>query len=200
MDEAAAEPRGQRIERLARAGEVLENARQLARDPSSVTSQPIAAKRGNIEYEIYYLDALKAEETASGYDRILLLGSDCPQCGAPSLIVRSRPSGVVSQNCLGTLLATTGRRTDHRPRSVRIDELPPVDCGSCRTRMKTGRSATGNYTYECSACARSSEVHTLVRSWDEFFPYSPLGRTCGRCGTFIAGSLACPTCGRNDTR
>ena len=93
--------------------------------------------------------------------KAILLGSLSRCHGSRSIIVRSRPGGFVTQNC----------EVCHRPRALRLDEIPPLNCQLCGNALNSFHIPWGNYAYECRNCRRTTEVASIVPHWDELFDY-----------------------------
>ena len=83
----------------------------------------------------------------------------------PSLIVRSREGGFVTQNCLEC----------GKPRTLAFSELPELLCGECEDDLIPFKNNHGNYAYQCSKCGTSFELASIVPPWDEHFPYAGFG-------------------------
>lgn len=84
---------------------------------------------------------------------------------SPSLIVRSREGGFVTQNCLvcGT------------PRTLSVSELPELLCGKCEKPLFRFINTFKNYAYACVICGTSFELAAIVPSWEERFDYDGFG-------------------------
>jgi len=83
----------------------------------------------------------------------------------PSLIVRSREGGFVTQNCLKC----------GKPRSLSFTELPELLCGECENDLVPFINADHNYAYRCPNCDTSFELASIVPWWHEYFPYMGFG-------------------------
>src|ERR1043166_3003788 len=95
-----------------------------------------------------------------------LYGSRCRCQGVPSLIVRSREGGFVTQNCVHT----------GRPRAIHLQELPDIQCAQCHALMEAFTSPeTNNYAYRCPKCHRSVELPDIDPHWSERFEYFGYG-------------------------
>lgn len=88
------------------------------------------------------------------------------QChGSPSLIVLSRPGGLVSQNCIEC----------GKPRLLSSSELPTIICDLCSKEMKSFINADKNYAYECQECGKVVVLPNIVPLWQDRFEYHGLG-------------------------
>lgn len=87
------------------------------------------------------------------------------QChNAPSLLVRSREGGFVSQNCL---------KCGH-PNYVSIDQLPKLICEICYGDLKIGTNRERNYEYSCPKCERKWVLADKLPHWSDLFAYCGL--------------------------
>lgn len=91
----------------------------------------------------------------------------CYKCGktAQRIIVRSRPGGLVSQNC----------ESCGHPNKVGLRQLPPLDCPHCGNALEPFTNHRKNYAYGCSLCDTATELASMVPHWDELFEYDGLG-------------------------
>jgi predicted nucleic acid-binding Zn ribbon protein len=80
---------------------------------------------------------------------------------SPSLIVRSRQQGFVTQNCLEC----------GEPRSLPFDDLPNLSCEGCDLELKRFINERKNYAYACDRCGISFELASLVPHWNKRFEY-----------------------------
>lgn len=82
---------------------------------------------------------------------------------SPSLIVRSRAGGFVTQNCI----------TCGFPRLLPFDQLPELSCDDCKQPLVafTKSPPNYNYAYRCEGCDQGFELHERVPHWDERFEY-----------------------------
>ena len=96
---------------------------------------------------------------------LVLRGSESSCCRAPSLIVRSRERGFVTQNC----------ETCGKPRWVSLSELPDLSCGRCRKTLARNTNRFKNYVYFCPDCRSEWQISDLVPRWDERFDYYGFG-------------------------
>lgn len=80
----------------------------------------------------------------------------------PSLIVRSREGGFVTQNCLEC----------GKPRTLPFSECPQLLCGGCQNPLELFIDSFKNYAYKCSRCNTSFELATIIPSWEEHFEYN----------------------------
>lgn len=90
-------------------------------------------------------------------------------CGDKELLVRSRPGGFVTRDCLNC-----GSRANY----VSLTQIPDLDCAGC---LKFNRPGTvepelkeQNYWYRCTGCGRESEIADIVPVWSEAFEYAGL--------------------------
>jgi hypothetical protein len=83
----------------------------------------------------------------------------------PSLIVRSREQGFVTQNCLEC----------GEPRFLPFDELPTLSCESCKSEFTRFKNERKNYAYRCEPCAIDFELASIVPHWNERFEYHGFG-------------------------
>ena len=90
-------------------------------------------------------------------------------CGAPSILVRSRAGGFISQDCL-----ECGQNSEY----VNESDIPNLDCALC---LKFGRKETvepkkirDNYWYECGDCRRKWEIASIIPHWSDTFEYAGL--------------------------
>jgi hypothetical protein len=100
--------------------------------------------------------------------RIIKAVSPSRCCNAPSILVRSRPGGFVTQDCL-----RCGQRSDY----VRENDIPDLDCEGCsRFRPNTivPTLKGNNYWYECTGCGRAWEIALIVPIWSDTFEYAGL--------------------------
>jgi DNA-directed RNA polymerase subunit RPC12/RpoP len=91
-------------------------------------------------------------------DSLILNGrfaSGC--CGKPTIIVRSRQGGFVTQNC-----SRCGKSN-----SVSLSELPSLKCTKCRRALVS--ITRKNYFYQCLKCDLEWELPLLVPHWSELF-------------------------------
>ena len=79
----------------------------------------------------------------------------------PSLIVRSREGGFVTQNCLEC----------GQPRSLPFSELPKLYCKECGQQLSPRVNIFKNYAYKCSQCCYEFELATIIPKWSEVFEY-----------------------------
>jgi len=92
-------------------------------------------------------------------ERKLLYGSESPCCHSPSLIVKSREGGFVTQNCTAC----------GKPRAISFAELPPLGCSRCGHRLEAFRDAYSNYCYRCPACRLEFQLAEVIPHWAEYF-------------------------------
>lgn len=78
-------------------------------------------------------------------------------CGKPTILVRSREGGFVTQNCSRCGV----------PKSIRLDELPQLICTRCKGQLLPFKRQ--NYMYECAPCGVEWELAQLVPPWHELF-------------------------------
>lgn len=90
-----------------------------------------------------------------------LFGSNCYCHERPSLIVKSRAGGFVTQNCV-----VTGR-----PRALPFEELPNIQCARCDTLMTPFKTRYGNYAYKCQCCRSCIRLHDKIPHWSERFAH-----------------------------
>lgn len=111
-----------------------------------------------------------------------LFGSLCRCHGRPSLIVRSREGGFVTQNCIETGC----------PRALHLHELPEIECSKCKRRTQTYINPdSNNYAYRCTNCDASVELQAIVPHWSERFEYFGYGLETD--DQIVASSRARPT-------
>ena len=96
-------------------------------------------------------------------NHIPLYGASSACHKSPSLIVRSRAGGFVTQNCV----------TCGIPRSLPFDDLPILSCESCKRSLVsfTKPAPNHNYAYRCDGCGQGFELHERVPHWNERFEY-----------------------------
>ena len=92
--------------------------------------------------------------------KLIYSRSDSPCCGYPSIVVRSREGGFVTQNC----------RKCHKPRGIIPKEFPMEKCSKCHGEMSIVK-VNKNYAYKCNRCGKTDMVYLLVPSWEEQFTY-----------------------------
>jgi len=95
----------------------------------------------------------------------LLFGSVSPCHRAPSVIVRSRTGGFLTQDC----------ERCGKPRALRRDELPDLMCPRCSVALREGVNTNGNYAYSCATCGYALELAQIVREWSDLFGYHGFG-------------------------
>lgn len=83
----------------------------------------------------------------------------------PSLIVRSREGGFVTQNCVEC----------GRPRALPFSELPGLQCALCKKDLRPYIDEDNNYAYQCPKCEETWVLADLVPKWDERFDYHGFG-------------------------
>ena len=93
-----------------------------------------------------------------------IYGSSSPCHSKPSLIVRSREGGFLTQNCVEC----------GGPRNLPFVDLPRLKC-TCGGELDAFVAASKNYAYRCSTCSRSVELPELAPKWDERFEYHGFG-------------------------
>jgi len=84
---------------------------------------------------------------------------------SPSLIVLSRKSGFLTQNCL----------TCGEPRFLPERDLPHFQCGTCELELKAFRNVAKNYALKCPQGHEEFELASLVPYWAERFNYHGFG-------------------------
>jgi DNA-directed RNA polymerase subunit RPC12/RpoP len=90
---------------------------------------------------------------------------------APSLLVRSRDGGFISQNCL---------KCGHSS-YVSIDQLPKLKCEFCLLiDLEVGKNDDGNYQYKCQGCGRKWNLPEMLPHWSELFSYCGLYTEMGQ--------------------
>jgi hypothetical protein len=105
---------------------------------------------------IEQLERLKQERAAP--KKLTLNGKyPSPCCGKPTIIVRSRPGGFVTQNCSQCGL----------PKSIRLEELPALTCTRCQVALVPFKPK--NYFYACPRCKVQWELASLIPPWHELF-------------------------------
>lgn len=90
----------------------------------------------------------------------IILGPSKSYChDAPTMIVKSRDGGFVTQDCVecGT------------PRALSFSELPEIKCEKCGRVLITGRDERKNYIYQCNNCHRNILLWDMVPHWSEYF-------------------------------
>lgn len=86
----------------------------------------------------------------------------------PTLLVQSRSSGFVTQDC--TYLGCGHSYI------IGISELPTLFCSTCHEEIYPSQDKPSKpYYYECASCGQRWPLHTLIPYWDEKFPYHGLG-------------------------
>jgi hypothetical protein len=84
---------------------------------------------------------------------------------SPSLLVRSRHGGLISQNCL---------KCGHS-NYVSMDQLPKVKREFCLIMdLVAGKNHDGNYQYECHGCGRTWNLPEMLPHWSELFSFCGL--------------------------
>jgi hypothetical protein len=84
---------------------------------------------------------------------------------SPSLIVRSRQQGFVTQNCLQC----------EDPRFLPFDDVPKLSCEDCKSEFTRIINEQKNYAYRCERCAFDFELASIVPRWHERFEYHGFG-------------------------
>ncbi len=90
-------------------------------------------------------------------------------CNRPTVIVRSREGGAVTQNC-----SECGSR-----QYIWQDEIPPVQCSKCKVVLELDqrerppqpgkKDKRGSYFYACPICHGQWDVASLVPPWSAHF-------------------------------
>jgi hypothetical protein len=80
---------------------------------------------------------------------------------SPSLLVRSREQGFVTQNCLRCGV----------PRPLAFANLPVLFCEGCNSELQRFINERKNYAYSCKNCGGEFELASIVPHWDERFEY-----------------------------
>ncbi|MCB9009194.1 MAG: hypothetical protein H6656_17855 [Ardenticatenaceae bacterium] len=78
-------------------------------------------------------------------------------CKAPTILVKSREGGFVTQNCAKC----------EKPYAIPLRELPILYCGACRGQLTA--FTDHNYFYRCDNCNFRWELSLLVPYWSEIF-------------------------------
>jgi hypothetical protein len=78
-------------------------------------------------------------------------------CQRPTIVVRSREGGFVTQNCSQCGV----------PKSISEDELPSLTCTRCKVALEAYKAQ--NYFYRCPACASSWELAKIIPHWSKLF-------------------------------
>ena len=115
------------------------------------------------------MESFKSDEILRRVERneLTLMGKNSSACcDKPTIIVRSRGGGFVTQNCSRCGV----------PRSIRLDELPTLSCSSCQIELHLFKRQ--NYFYECPVCKREWQLAHLVPHWRELFD---------ECGFYLDG-------------
>jgi hypothetical protein len=94
-------------------------------------------------------------------DKLFVFGSKSWCHDSLSIIVRSRPGGFVTQNCVSC----------GRPRGLPASQLPALVCRRCESELDQCRSWNGNYAYRCGSCRWQQDLAAMVPNWDELFDY-----------------------------
>lgn len=84
-------------------------------------------------------------------------------CGARTVLVRSRSGGFITQNC----------EECERPGYVRLNELPFVECKTCKTILMALQR--GNYCYICPSCGTFFDLPFLIPAWYDLFDEQGFG-------------------------
>lgn len=98
-------------------------------------------------------------------DKLLIHGTISQCCNRPSLIVRSRDGGFVTQNC----------EKCGKPRKIGLAELPPLICSKCGKHLTPFINVEKNYAYTCPCCGTQWKLCNLVPDWSENFTEWGLG-------------------------
>jgi len=85
--------------------------------------------------------------------------SNC--CQSPSLIVKSREGGFVTQNCLKC----------EKPRGLPFNQQPDLECGACGKTLEKFKDFSGNYAYRCNQGGNDFLLADIVPHWSERFDY-----------------------------
>lgn len=78
-------------------------------------------------------------------------------CKVPTILVRSREGGFVTQNCSKC----------QKPYPIRLQELPTLYCGECKGKLEAYQEQ--NYFYRCINCGFSWELSSIIPYWNEEF-------------------------------
>ena len=84
---------------------------------------------------------------------------------APTIIVRSRPGGFVTQNCSFPDCGVGS--------SVTESDLPDLLCSECGGKVRP--FLRKNYFYACNHCQLEWELPSLIPEWRELFDYHGFG-------------------------
>jgi len=82
-------------------------------------------------------------------------------CKAKTLLVRSRPGGLVTQNC-----AKCGK-----PEYIKLNELPDIDCDFCGSKLEKAQDRLSNYIYKCLKCDRTWLLADQLPNWSDLFEF-----------------------------
>ncbi len=81
-------------------------------------------------------------------------------CEQPTILVRSRDGGFVTQNCSNCGV----------PRGITLKELPELACGRCGQELTVVKHQ--NYFYKRAPCGLSHALHALIPAWNEWFTHN----------------------------
>lgn len=103
-----------------------------------------------------------------------LYGSPCPCCKGPRQLVRSRPGGFVTQNCLNFDHCETCRRGGYPS----LGDLPELYCDRCNAPLVRYQpdKPPRNYRYRCDKCKETDfQLALILPHWSDVFPYCGVG-------------------------
>lgn len=87
-------------------------------------------------------------------------------CNRPTILVRSRVGGFVTQNC-------SSPKCPEPPSKVVLSDLPVLHCAACKAKLVPFKRQ--NYFYACENCQLEWELPLMLPHWDELFDYNGFG-------------------------
>src|SRR5437588_4299458 len=99
-------------------------------------------------------------------EKMILHGKNpSPCCSLPTILVRSRDGGWVTQNCSEAKCGL--------PYKIVESELPDLRCRECDAQLTT--FLRRNYFYPCKRCELEWELPLMLPEWHELFEYHGFG-------------------------
>jgi hypothetical protein len=91
-------------------------------------------------------------------------------CSLPTILVRSRDGGWITQNCSDPKCG--------KPYKIFTPEMPDLRCNQCGSQLTA--LIRHNYFYRCDRCDLEWELAPLLPDWHELFEYHGFGLASDR--------------------